>query len=240
MDTMASNIRRVVHGLETLKNEHTTILTQLLANREGVRKCSQESGESGSDRSDDFSTIVIDEKIAILKKSLESIDIGLDEATVLIQLAGHTNTIEAEKAKLTAQVRRLLQESAWLRDELTSTQQKLENSEQRNVQLEEEIKQLKFMQSLKQYDNDSMSDKNTLTPTTPTNNNHENTMLHNNSLNASSASLGSVANQSFDHGGQGGGQGYEIPARLRTLHNLGVWGVFFCFFTHFISNSKNH
>ena len=221
---MASNVRRVVHGLETLKNEHTTILSQLLAQREGVRKCSKESGDSDSDP--DYSTIVIDEKIIILRKSLETIEIGLDEATVLIQLAGHMNTVEAEKAKLTAQVRRLMQESAWLRDELTGTQHKLEMSEQKNVQLEEELKQLKFMQSLKQYDNsDVMStasgnSTHTATPSTPTNN-------MNNDLNQSSSSLAShMSNQSFNESRTDGTQphqlhqGYEIPARLRTLHNL--------------------
>lgn len=219
METMAANVRRVVHGLETLKNEHTSILTQLLANREGVRKCSQESG-SDTESNPDYSTIVIDEKIIILKKSLETIEIGLDEATVLIQLAGHMNTVEAEKAKLTAQVRRLLQESAWLRDELTGTQQKLEFSEQRNVQLEEELKQIKFMQSLKQYDsNDVMSSNaSTATPGTPTN-------FNNTDLNQSNSSLASVGNQSFNESKSDSvaapmHQGYEIPARLRTLHNL--------------------
>lgn len=41
-------------------------------------------------------------------------------------LAGHLQTVEAEKQKLKAQVRRLCQENAWLRDELNSTQQKLQ------------------------------------------------------------------------------------------------------------------
>lgn len=45
-------------------------------------------------------------------------------------LAGHLQTVEAEKQKLKAQVRRLCQENAWLRDELNSTQQKLQASGQ--------------------------------------------------------------------------------------------------------------
>lgn len=67
-------------------------------------------------------------------------------------LAGHLQTIEAEKQKLRAQVRRLCQENAWLRDELANTQQKLQSSEQTVAQLEEEKKHLEFMNSLKKYD----------------------------------------------------------------------------------------
>ena len=147
MDSLASNVRGVVQGLEALKNEHSGILNSLLQNREIIQKELQSDNNSP-----DHSTIMIDEKIMILKKSLETIEVGLDEAQVLIQLASHTNTVEAEKAKLKAQVQRLIQESTWLRDELANTQQKLNSSEQRNVQLEEDIKELKFKLELKEYD----------------------------------------------------------------------------------------
>lgn len=45
-------------------------------------------------------------------------------------LASHLQNIEAEKQKYKAQVRRLCQENAWIRDELNSTQQLLRQSEQ--------------------------------------------------------------------------------------------------------------
>jgi len=47
-----------------------------------------------------------------------------------MHLANHLQIVEAEKQKLRAQVRRLVQENAWLRDELASTQQRLQTSEQ--------------------------------------------------------------------------------------------------------------
>ena len=70
----------------------------------------------------------------------------------MMALCNHLSQVEAEKQKLKAQVRRLCQENAWLRDELSTTQTKLQNSEQKNVQLEEEKKHLEFMNSLKIYD----------------------------------------------------------------------------------------
>jgi len=51
-------------------------------------------------------------------------------------------------------VKRLCQENAWLRDELASTQQKLQTSEQTSAQLEEDKKHLEFMNSIKKYDSD--------------------------------------------------------------------------------------
>lgn len=74
---------------------------------------------------------------------------------MIIALAAQTQQVEAEKQKLRAQVRRLCQENAWLRDELANTQQKLQSSEQVVAQLEEDKKHLEFMNSLRKYDVDS-------------------------------------------------------------------------------------
>ena len=71
---------------------------------------------------------------------------------VMMSLANHLQHVEAEKQKLRAQVRRLCQENAWLRDELANTQQKLQISEQRVATLEEEKKHLEFMNEMKKYD----------------------------------------------------------------------------------------
>ena len=55
-------------------------------------------------------------------------------------------------------MKRLCQENAWLRDELASTQQKLQASEQTSAQLEEDKKHLEFMNSIKKYDSDVPGD----------------------------------------------------------------------------------
>lgn len=73
-------------------------------------------------------------------------------------LANHLQLVEAEKQKLRTQVRRLCQENAWLRDELASTQQRLQSSEQTVVQLEEEKRHLEFMNSVSKYDQDVNDD----------------------------------------------------------------------------------
>ena len=112
-------------GLETLKIEHDGLLQRI----------------SGKSKNDTVTSIV---SSGIL---LTKIDLGIGEAQVMMALCNHLSTVEAEKQKLKAQVRRLCQENAWLREELSATQQKLQVSEQNCVQLEEEKNHLEYMNS---------------------------------------------------------------------------------------------
>lgn len=148
-------------------------------------------------------------------------------------LASHLQMVEAEKQKLRAQVRRLCQENAWLRDELASTQQRLQASEQAVAQLEEEKRHLDFMASVSRYDQDlnednasehSRSEKPD--PVVDLFPDDENTEINSKDplimgknipilvflLDMSQNPPSTLAQQV--------NAGYEIPARLRTLHNL--------------------
>jgi len=151
------------------------------------------------------------EKSDMLRKNIENIELGLSEAQVMMALTSHLQNIEAEKQKLKTQVRRLHQENAWLRDELANTQQKFQASEQLVAQLEEEKKHLEFMASVKKYDEnqeqDDTCEKSRTDPVVELFPDEENEDRNNMSPTPPSQ----FANQT---------SGYEIPARLRTLHNL--------------------
>uniref|UniRef100_A0A4W5RN94 Kinesin light chain n=1 Tax=Hucho hucho TaxID=62062 RepID=A0A4W5RN94_9TELE len=149
------------------------------------------------------------EKSGLLHKSLEAIELGLGEAQVIIALSGHLSAVESEKQKLRAQVRRLCQENQWLRDELAGTQHKLQRSEQSVAQLEEEKKHLEFMNQIKKFDDDvSQSEEKAAGETSK---DSLDDLFPNDDDQGQAQPSGEVAAQ------QGG---YEIPARLRTLHNL--------------------
>ncbi|XP_029806558.1 kinesin light chain 1 isoform X3 [Suricata suricatta] len=198
-DEIISKTKQVIQGLEALKNEHNSILQSLLE----TLKCLKKDDESN----------LVEEKSNMIRKSLEMLELGLSEAQVMMALSNHLNAVESEKQKLRAQVRRLCQENQWLRDELANTQQKLQKSEQSVAQLEEEKKHLEFMNQLKKYDDDisPSEDKDTDSTKEP---------------------LDDLFPNDDDEPGQGIQQqhssaaaaaqqgGYEIPARLRTLHNL--------------------
>ncbi|XP_076683397.1 kinesin light chain isoform X4 [Andrena cerasifolii] len=191
-EEIVTGARTVIQGLEALRVEHGGLLQGL------------QTQDAPAAR----------DKASLLSKNIEMIELGLGEAQVMMALASHLQMIEAEKQKLRTQVRRLCQENAWLRDELAGTQQKLQASEQAVAQLEEEKRQLEFMASMRQYDpdpsaddestkdrpkddpvvdlfpDDDADDRNTISPTPP-------------------SQFAQQVNA-----------GYEIPARLRTLHNL--------------------
>uniref|UniRef100_A0A8C5BXD7 Kinesin light chain n=1 Tax=Gadus morhua TaxID=8049 RepID=A0A8C5BXD7_GADMO len=143
---------------------------------------------------------LVHEKSNLLRKSVEMIELGLGEAQVMMALSNHLNAVESEKQKLRAQVRRLCQENQWLRDELANTQQKLQKSEQSVAQLEEEKKHLEFMNQLKKYDED-------VSPT-----------VSRPGVSGEAMQMPHQHNSAAVAAAQQGG--YEIPARLRTLHNL--------------------
>lgn len=153
------------------------------------------------------------EKSDIVQKNVEALELGVGEAHMMIALASHMQNIEAEKQKLRTQVRRLCQENAWLRDELASTQQKLQSSEQNVAQLEEEKKHLEFMVSVRKYDDNQEQEEGTdkqradpIVELFPDDEHDE----HRNRLSPTPPIQISYQ----------GSPGYEIPARLRTLHNL--------------------
>ncbi|XP_022329224.2 kinesin light chain-like isoform X4 [Crassostrea virginica] len=207
-EEIISGTKTITQGLDTLKNEHHQILNGLLSSMKTIKKENED-------------TNLMEEKTNRLKKSLETIELGLSEAQVMMALANHLQHVEAEKQKLRAQVRRLCQENAWLRDELANTQQKLQGSEQRVATLEEEQKHLTFMNEMRKYDS---TDPNQQSQT------------------SEGEKESDQSTQSLDLGfpddddeppqqealspsqpsamAQAASGGYEIPARLRTLHNL--------------------
>ena len=68
-----SNYSLQLQGLDTLKNEHHQILNSLLSSMKTIKK---ENGD----------TNLVEEKTYILKKALETIDLGIGEAQVCTKL----------------------------------------------------------------------------------------------------------------------------------------------------------
>lgn len=225
-EDIVSNTKTVIQGLEALRNEHNTILTGLRSSVQAVQQSQQ----------DNKASLVAEEKAQLVQKSLEALELGLGEAQVMVALASHLQAVEAEKQKLRAQVRRLCQENAWLRDELANTQQKLQASEQAVAQLEEDNKQLQFVNSLKKYDDLSASTTSVASSSAAQGDDSQKSQGEKregdppldlgfpddeeNNQDALSPPGGGVGMGPMGTSGGGGSAGYEIPARLRTLHNL--------------------
>eukprot|EP00111_Clytia_hemisphaerica_P003993 TCONS_00011432-protein len=197
-DEIISNTKNVLRGLETLKSEHDGLLVKLSSK--------QRNGDNGGTQNKEGQ-----DKVELIQKSLEKIELGIGEAQVMMALCNHLSQVEAEKQKLKAQVRRLCQENAWLREELSTTQTKLQQSEQANVQLEEEKKHLEFMNSLNVYE-EGVQDEGIESEEAEEGQDEGDT-----SDNPDDDALSQVSSVTSSVNNAGV---YEIPARLRTLHNL--------------------
>ncbi|XP_067412614.1 kinesin light chain 3 isoform X2 [Emydura macquarii macquarii] len=204
VEDIIAGTRQVVKGLEALRSENRGISQQL---QETLLQGHGQEEPTGSQALE-----LLEEKHDLVCKSLEGIELGLGEAKMMIALSSHIGALEAEKQKLRAQVKRLCQENLWLRDELAGTQLRLQQSEETVAQLEEEKKHLEFMNQLKQYDS-------------------REEQLEKDDAQERKDSLASLFASDEDEQRQGSQPprtdlaavqqgGYEIPARLRTLHNL--------------------
>ncbi|XP_012616858.2 kinesin light chain 3 [Microcebus murinus] len=192
-EELVRQTRQVVQGLEALRTEHHGLaghLEEALAGQGPV---------AGWE--------LLEEKQQVVSHSLEAIELGLGEAQVLLALSAHVGALEAEKQRLRAQARRLAQENAWLREELEETQRRLRASEEAVAQLEEEKSHLEFLGQLRQYDPPTESQP----PESPPRRDSLGSLFPSEEERRGPEAAGAAAAQ------QGG---YEIPARLRTLHNL--------------------
>ena len=165
--------RSVQSSLEALRQEHNLLL---------------------SSRTDE-------DKRIHLQQSLESIDLGIGEAIVMIQLENHFEELDSETYKLMLQVQRLTQENSWLRDELSQTEKNLQTSTQMKQEYERDIHSL----------NESLASTTT----------HENFSLTN-SIDIDQE----IPNETKDRAQINSDSNpdpkshSEVPPRFRTLHNL--------------------
>ncbi|KRX23638.1 Kinesin light chain, partial [Trichinella nelsoni] len=205
-EEILQSTKTVVQGLEALKNEHTAIRNGLMHSLSALKERNEEAR-------------LVEEKANILGKSFDSLQLGIEEAQVMVALASHLQYVEAEKQKLKAQVRRLCQENAWLRDELATTQQKLQQSEQAVAQLEEEKKHLEFINSIRKFDLNQTDAEDRTDDMSKSTQSLRDLVFGPDEEDVESA--GEYPTPTPAHSmAASATAGYEIPARLRTLHNL--------------------
>uniref|UniRef100_A0A8D0DVY6 Kinesin light chain n=1 Tax=Salvator merianae TaxID=96440 RepID=A0A8D0DVY6_SALMN len=214
-DDLVVHTVQVKKGLEALRGENKSLHRRLQEALLKERQLLDEREEAvaaapGAGAVDAQALELLEEKHDLVCRSLEEIELGIAEAQMMIALSSHIGALEAEKQKLRAQVKRLCQENLWLRDELATTQLRLQQSEETVAQLEEEKKHLEFLNQLKQYEpkeaeqDEAEQRKDSLSSLFPSDDDDQRPGGQ------SPGSATSAAQQG----------GYEIPARLRTLHNL--------------------
>ena len=149
-----------------------------------------------------LSSTIDEDKYQHVQHSLESIDLGIDEAFAMLQLDNHLQNLDSETHKLMLQVQRLTQENNWLRDELSLTEKHLQTSTQLRQDYEHDIRLLNESLASSQAIPDEFNLMNSIDidkelPNEPSERIPINSNSHLETKNHS-----------------------EIPPRFRTLHNL--------------------
>ncbi|CAH8457775.1 unnamed protein product [Heterobilharzia americana] len=203
LDEVVRKTKSTVLVLESLKSEQQQILSDL-------------DSITNSKDSDEYEIFYAKEKGTSLDSIIKEICKGLDDANVMVLVCDYLQKVEAEKQKLRYQGRRLFQENSWLRDELAAAQDAHRKSELLIVQLEEQVKHLQFSSELRKYDSEPVDSLG----------------LADGDNNGKAALDLGFPPDDKEEGDQYGmtqsqtvsmSQGvhyYEIPTRLRTLHNL--------------------
>ena len=174
----ADSTRAVLDQLEILRHEHHLLLS---------------------------SSIEDDEKRTSIEKSSESIDLGIEEAFVTLQLENYFEHADSETQKLILQVQRLTQENNWLRDELSLTEKQLQTSAQQRDDYQRDIGVLnEELASIPTATTDHLRLDDTLDV--------EKEMPMETNERLASNPTNTTFSEAKNHS--------EIPPRFRTLHNL--------------------
>merc|ERR1719147_378063 len=141
-------------GLVSLRDEHIGILNNIRTEEENLRNtCNgQETRERGG----------IEERIGAVTQQLQLLEVGVAESNVMLSLASHFDSLEADRSLARMEMRRVKDENDWLREELEDTEKRLEEALARLAGLEEEKKQWLFMEEVRK--NEKEADLRPVTP----------------------------------------------------------------------------
>ena len=133
ISTMVKNNRA---GLRALRDDHLDILDNLTSQHE--------DNNNTSDKKNTPPDGSIKERINAVSESLQLLEVGIAESGVILSLAQHFDTLEAERCITKLEMKRVKDENDWLRDELEDTERRLHDAMSRLTQLEEEKTQWTF------------------------------------------------------------------------------------------------
>ena len=171
---IVSNTKVVRNGLHALRDDHYTILANIrdeyenqknnshhdtkeaaeAAEAAGNAMCtgatagSPTNGKSVSGLGQPTSS-VLEARITNVTRSLEQLEVGIAESSVLLSLNDHFERLEADRSTLRLEMGRVQDENEWLREELSDTQKQLQEALAELAGIKEEKKQWQFQEEIR-------------------------------------------------------------------------------------------
>jgi len=143
-------------GLASLRETHINILGNI-RNEENLQKRGSESSEERREQE-----VGLEERIGAVTEQLQMLEVGVAESNVMLSLASHFDSLEAERCMAKMEMRRVKDENDWLREELEDTERRLEEALSRLAVIEEEKQQWLFMEQVRRTEQEA-----DLRPVTP-------------------------------------------------------------------------
>lgn len=158
-EELISQTKTVRNGLSSLRDDHYNILAGIRDEYENQRNDNRNRPNNDTCSVPDSSNISsnlqqdvdnsLEARVANVTSSLEKLEIGIEESSVLLALSEHFTRMETDREGLRLEMGRVSEENEWLREELSDTQKRLIEAEAELAEIKEEKAQWTFMEELK-------------------------------------------------------------------------------------------
>ena len=148
-DELISQTKTVKNGLSALRDDHYNILTGIRDEYENQRNDNRNNlgsndtqsssntgsvaGSSDDSAANNIQTEDVDNnleaRVANVTASLEKLEVGIEESSVMLALSEHFTRMETDRQGLRLEMGRVVEENEWLREELSDTQKRLIEAE---------------------------------------------------------------------------------------------------------------
>lgn len=166
---IVSNTKVVRNGLHALRDDHYTILANIRDEYENQKNNSHHdtkeaeaaagnatctgataaSPTNGKSVGLQPTSSVLEARITNVTRSLEQLEVGIAESSVLLSLNDHFERLEADRSTLRLEMGRVQDENEWLREELSDTQKQLQEALAELAGIKEEKKQWQFQEEIR-------------------------------------------------------------------------------------------
>ena len=157
---IVSHTKVVRNGLHALRDDHYTILANIRDEYENQKNSHHDTKEAAEEavttpgpaspsNGKTAQTSVLEDRITNVTRSLEQLEVGIAESTVLLSLNDHFERLEADRSTLRLEMGRVQDENEWLREELNDTQRQLQEALAELAGIKEEKKQWEFQEELR-------------------------------------------------------------------------------------------
>ena len=166
-EEIVSQTKIVRNGLTTLRDDHYTVLANIRDDFENQKNNQQaNTKENVIQSSHPNNSQLLEDRIANVTQSLEKLEVGIAESSVLLGLHDHFERLEADRSTLRLEMGRVQDENEWLREELSDTQKQLQEALADLAEIREEKKQWQFQEELRNM-SESVASASALRPMTP-------------------------------------------------------------------------